>query len=535
LIKITLRNYRGFTSAKPAEFQIGKGFTSLIGKNNAGKSTCLKAIYELRNVFSASDVWNGANSGFVGLNILSEPDFTVIFNNSNEEPVYITLSIDATLSDQFYTLTSTTICLNRNGSFNLVSTRIASSGNVVEIKPPYTSVNSVNLGVESGLQVSTEGLTYPYVFSQLIEAVKSLSNSVYFGAYRNAINEGASRYYDLSVGTGLVTLWDQWKAGSSISQKKAIAKVESDVERLLGYKNVQINPSSDNKTLDVIIDKQPLRLADLGAGVAELIITLSTALVIKPSFILIDEPESHLHPSLQVDFLTTLAEYASIGLAFSTHSMGLARTISDRIYAVTKNSDSSSCVTYEKSANLAELLGSLSYTGYFPLESAYILLVEGSTEVRTFQTLLRRLHKDHMYVILPLGGSSLIKENSELELSEVIRIAGSSEKVFAIFDSEKKSDKDPLDKSRLAFSTTCEKLGIKYLVTEKRATENYFSDSAIKKSLGNGFSNLTDFELLKDSKNGWSKVDNWRIAANETNEFFSSHDLGLFIAELPKE
>ena len=42
----------------------------------------------------------------------------------------------------------------------------------------------------------------------------------------------------------------------------------------------------------------------------------------KPSFILIDEPEINLHPSLQIKFLDILERYASNGVLYATHSVG---------------------------------------------------------------------------------------------------------------------------------------------------------------------------------------------------------------------
>jgi len=50
---------------------------------------------------------------------------------------------------------------------------------------------------------------------------------------------------------------------------------------------------------------------------------LGNAALKKPSFILIDEPEISLHPSLQLKFLMKLAGYASEGVVFATHNIGL--------------------------------------------------------------------------------------------------------------------------------------------------------------------------------------------------------------------
>ena len=52
--KLTLRNYRCFNWDNPAILEFGDGFTAFVGSNNSGKSTALRSIYELRNMFEAA-------------------------------------------------------------------------------------------------------------------------------------------------------------------------------------------------------------------------------------------------------------------------------------------------------------------------------------------------------------------------------------------------------------------------------------------------------------------------------------------------
>ena len=66
---------------------------------------------------------------------------------------------------------------------------------------------------------------------------------------------------------------------------------------------------------------------------------------------------------------------------------------------------------------LSEFLGELSFSGYKELGFDKILLVEGPTDVTTVQEFLRILQKDHMVVLLPLCGSSLINASAEPQLS----------------------------------------------------------------------------------------------------------------------
>ena len=55
---ITLKNYRCFEDTAPAQFRFGSGMTAFVGPNNGGKSTALKALYELRGVLSLPGDWS---------------------------------------------------------------------------------------------------------------------------------------------------------------------------------------------------------------------------------------------------------------------------------------------------------------------------------------------------------------------------------------------------------------------------------------------------------------------------------------------
>jgi hypothetical protein len=240
---------------------------------------------------------------------------------------------------------------------------------------------------------------------------------------------------------------------------------------------------------------------------------------------LIDEPELNLHPRLQLDFLTALGSYASEGVWFSTHSLGLARSAADRIYSVQKRRDGDSVVApLERTPRPAELLGELSFSSQKELGFDQILLVEGSTEVKVVQQLLRLQRKDHRIVLLSMHGHLL---NAE-ELEEVLRI---STNVSAIIDSEKASDSAPLEPKRQRFLELFAKSDLKAHALERRATENYFTDGAIKRAFGDNYRSLAPYEKLSDANPHWAKTQNWLLAAGSAEDIDTT-DFGKFLSAL---
>ena len=237
-----------------------------------------------------------------------------------------------------------------------------------------------------------------------------------------------------------------------------------------------------------------------------------------------------LHPSLQLDFLTTLASYASDGVWFATHSLGLARSSGNQIYSFRRVVEGESEMKeFEATTRLSAFLGELSFPAYTELGFNRILLVEGRTDVTTIQQFLRLYNKDHQIVLLPLGGSQFINGGSELELAEIKRI---SNNVSALIDSEKSRADEPLSNERVEFVKCCNNLGIDCHVLERRAIENYLTDAAVRSIKGEKYRALSEFEKLSDAPLAWCKEENWRIAREITERDLATTDLGAILKKL---
>jgi energy-coupling factor transporter ATP-binding protein EcfA2 len=252
---------------------------------------------------------------------------------------------------------------------------------------------------------------------------------------------------------------------------------------------------------------------------------LGNAATTKPSLVFIDEPETNLHPSLQIDFLLALGQYASSGCVFSTHSVGLARSVAQRIYSFKKTERGTVVRPFEATPNYLEFLGELSFSAFKELGHDRLLLVEGVNDVKAIQQFLRLVGKEHTTVILPLGGNQLASGGRDAELSELKRI---SSNIYVVVDSERGAPADPPVAQRKAFAETCNRLGFKVCITQRRALENYFTDASVRAAFGTSFSALGPYQPLKESANPWSKAENWRAARHMTHAELEATDWDAF-------
>src|SRR5215813_4953089 len=526
-VEIILKNYRCFSDSHPARVTLRKGITGFVGVNNAGKSSLLKFFYEFRGLFETLTssgnfltLLEGKAISFPFLATVLDPD--EVFCNDNRRELEITLRLleaTSTREESFPKLEELIITVPRSGNTFTIGVRL--SNGMLD----YFSPRGIN-----GTQLM-HGSTLVTDLSGVFEACRCLTQSLYLPPFRNAVNLGANvNYFDVNVGQAFILAWNQLKAGTSKKQNEAADRLSDDIRRIFGFKRLEINASADNTTLKVLIDGKSYALAELGSGMTQFILVLAEAAKRQPSYILIDEPELNLHPSLQLDFLTTLSSYAQEGVLFATHNIGLARAGADFVYSVRKNDQGKSEIAeLESTPRLSEFLGELSFSGYQELGFNKILLVEGSTDVKTLQQFLRKLDLDHQIVILPLGGSQLINESAESQLEEIKRI---SENIYALIDSERSAKDEELSPVRKAFVEACERTKISCHVLERRATENYLSDRAIKRVKGEKYRALAPYQILRNVKPAWGKEENWRIAREMELDELEKTDLGEFLQRL---
>jgi hypothetical protein len=295
------------------------------------------------------------------------------------------------------------------------------------------------------------------VYAQLASDIfRSLSKTLYIGPFRNILNVGSTtEYIDILIGQSFITQFQGLKTGNNKESNIEIARLTDDIRKVFEFESLDIPATPDKSSLHLTVNGKSYKQHEVGSGLTHFISVLANAAIKKPKWILIDEPELNLHPALQLDFLTTLAKYAEEGVWFSSHSIGLARSAASKVYSVVKIEEGDSEIRLlEGTPRLSEFLGEMSFSSHKELGFDQILLVEGPTEVPTFQQFLRMKSSDHKVLLSPLHGH--IPDARELE--EIKRI---STNIAAIIDSEREAPEGEIEKKRVEFLNLCEKMGIK--------------------------------------------------------------------------
>jgi ABC-type polar amino acid transport system ATPase subunit len=503
-IDVTIGNYRCFSNDSLVSLSLESGRSiALVGKNNVGKSTLMRFFYEFRE--QLVDFWSGS--------------WNHVANNSlTSQSTSLLISGKYGLSD-LLDLYPTRDTFKQIGYSFQVDNFVGSGKIIREVGGPHLLQKQM-----SNVALSDGGAHIQNIFKRIL----------YIGAHRNLVNQsaGGGGYFDMSVGSSFVAEWDVLKNGTDTESANVALQAEAMVADLLGWDSISLNKSADGQQLYLTRKGSRYALSELGAGISELILCLVTAAIKKPSWVFIDEPESHLHPALQIKFVAALEQLASEGVVFSTHSIGLARTCADKIlYVQQDKAGASSVQLFDEAKNFSELMGELSFSQFHELGFNKLLLCEGVTEIKTLRQFLRLWKLDASVLIVPLGGDALINPNRQDELAEFKRFGV---EVFVLIDSERESS-DHTNTQRDKFIAKCKRLfGNKNAMqTDKRAIENYFTRKAIRAAMrSEKYDELSDFEHSKDLQLFWGKNQNWRVAAQMEKSELEATDVGLFFKRI---
>lgn len=205
---------------------------------------------------------------------------------------------------------------------------------------------------------------------------------------------------------------------------------------------------------------------DCGLGLQDLLVILFFSFHPNYSVILIEEPESHLHPEMQKKLLYFLRNGTDKQIFLTTHSnVFLNNALVNRVF-FTSFVDS---VNVDDATSRASILDDLGYSVADNLVSDLVILVEGPKDVPVIEEFLIKLDLDKTFdiKIWPLGGDIM----GQVDLS----IFAQNYSIIALID------QDPGSESvRRRFIRNCEDNDIPVHRLQRYAIENYFTLRALR-------------------------------------------------------
>lgn len=295
----------------------------------------------------------------------------------------------------------------------------------------------------------------------------------------NALEGGGNVIFDLY----------KWN-GSEDTDGRDQAKfdlIESLFQELMQAPSLQLKPVHGGNKIHIRWKERHLPIKAFGDGVQHLLMIAYYLATQPESHLLIEEPETHLHPESLRTLMAVIKRVLKGQSFITTHSPVLLDTkIASQVYRIEYDGAKSAAL---RCKGLSDYYGILDDLGVRPsdlLQANVVIWVEGPTDRMFLKKCLALRkspwHEGLHYLIAWYGGALLSHVTAGQEGDELVDLLRLCRKVAVVCDSDKGREEETLSPAKERIRKKVKSAGGLCWITSGREIENYFPDSVLART-----------------------------------------------------